>query len=646
MAEKKQTKNESFSSLDDNWETDVNILSNELAELDSEDNKTDDWTRLLGVSIKPNPLDDWDQLYNLNNQCALRNDCRKLANELKNKRSVPELESFLTLYCKKRGMDYIKDIGWLMILEKILLLNLPSAHEFNVFFAFTTKYIPKDTSPDAQIFDVFRLLLQYHDPQISNHLEALHCSPAMYTKNWFSTLFACSLSTETCHELWRVYIEQGDPFLVFHLAIVFLINAKEEILQVKRGEKAQACQILENMASPLSVEDVNDFFQLALHYSSQTPECIRKDFHYIIFGANFDEEVKEMQMNKMLCLPIPAVDLTANDEISSGNVNFFIVDCRSNADFDSGHFVSSFNLNCVSIVDEPEKFEIALNSLECYKTSRRAEDHYLILGYGSDEGDNYMNMLIGMFIQKGKPHVSFVQGGYKKLHDCIGQHNRWELIAMHSEEKCELCSHEKVAPKWGFFTKMKSAVSNTSNRMKERVEAVVFPIGDEKKGNEADHADSKQRHNKRYRQQSVFTIDENSDEELTPGGAAVDENPKEEILLSKEFTETFECQEVFRDGSINGHIALTRTHIYVLHDVPGKKGYVTTEARHALSTVIAVTSRRSVPEMLTFKLGYEMNGSSKITAVHKLYVPKAGECAKAVKLAIYALRPLPEATTS
>ena len=32
-------------------------------------------------------------------------------------------------------------------------------------------------------------------------------------------------------------IFQGDPFLVFHLAIVFLINAKEEILQVKRGEQ-------------------------------------------------------------------------------------------------------------------------------------------------------------------------------------------------------------------------------------------------------------------------------------------------------------------------------------------------------------------------------------------------------------------------
>lgn len=30
---------------------------------------------------------------------------------------------------------------------------------------------------------------------------------------------------------------QGDPFLVFHLALVFLINAKEEILKIHQNER-------------------------------------------------------------------------------------------------------------------------------------------------------------------------------------------------------------------------------------------------------------------------------------------------------------------------------------------------------------------------------------------------------------------------
>lgn len=77
----------------------------------------------------------------------------------------------------------------------------------------------------------------------------------------------------------------------------------------------KAIESLESMAAQLSNEDVPDFVQLALHYSKRTPECIRKEFHYVLFGANFDEDVKDLHLNKLLCLPIPAVDLTTNDEV-------------------------------------------------------------------------------------------------------------------------------------------------------------------------------------------------------------------------------------------------------------------------------------------------------------------------------------------
>ncbi|CAB3400002.1 unnamed protein product [Caenorhabditis bovis] len=636
------------SNLDDNWDTDVNDILNDVKELNVAEKERDvsKWPKLLNVGTKPNPLNDWDQLYNLNSQCILRNDCRKLAKDLKNKRSVPELESFLTLYCKRRNMDYVKDSGWLQILEKILVLDLPTDDEFNVFFAFTTKYIPRDTKKGSQLYDLFRLLLQYHDPQLSNFLDSMHCNPHDYASDWFSTLFSANMPTDACHQLWEIYIEIGDPFLVFHLSLVFLINAKDIIMdKSETPNRDDVLKTLRNMSSQMSVEDVPDFVQLATYYSDKTPECVRKEFHYLLFGANFDEEAGDLQVNKMLCLPIPAIDLTANDdEISSGKVNFFVVDARSNKDFDNGHFVSSFNLDCASIVDAPDKFEIALNSIESYKASRRPDDHYLFLGYGDDVQDAYMNMLIAMLMQKSKPYVSFVQGGFKKLHDCVGELKRWDLLAMHKEEKCQFCNtNRKDSNGWGFMSRMKTAFSSTSNKMKEKVESVVTPsagMSDSLSDNALHHVDPKERHGKRYKQKSVFSIDDNSDDETVL--PTVVENSKEEILLSAEFTETFECKEIFRDGEIEGHIGLTRTHVHVLHNVPGKKGYVTTEARHPLSTVLTVTSRRSIPELLTFKFGYEMNGESKITAIHKLYIPKAGECAKAVKTAIFALRPLPD----
>ncbi|CAD6190600.1 unnamed protein product [Caenorhabditis auriculariae] len=646
-----ESEHASASTLDETWDVDMNVSStfdSGVSTLKITDDGTTDplrWPKLLGTATKPNPLDDWDQLYNLNSQCVLRNDCRKLAKALENKRSVPELESFLTLYCKRRNLDYTKDSGWVGILEKIFQFGLPVSQEFNVFFALTTKYIPRDIKKGSQIYDLFRLILQYHDPELSNHLDSLKVATYDYANDWFGTLLGSHMNTNACYELWDIYIDKGDPFLIFHLSLVFIINAREKLLEIKNNNREAALEFLSNLSAELNAEDVSDFVQLAVHYSERTPECIRKEFHYLLFGANFDEEAGQIQVSKMLCLPVPAVDLTATEFLLSTTtkVNFFVIDARSNKAFDHGHFPSSFNLDCSSFVDEPEKFEIALNSLDNYKINRRADDHILFMGYGDDNEDQYMHMVISQFIRKSRPHVAFVQGGYKKLHDCASEQKRWDVLSMHFPDQCDYCTHGKQpAVGWNFMSRVKNVVASTSSKMKEKVEEVVAPIMSIKESQSADnirHADPRERHGKRYRQQSVFTLDDGSDGDSEFSNVK-DEKPKQEILLSAEFTETFECQEVFREETVGAHLALTRTHIHVLHDVPGKKGYVTTEARHALSTVMSVTSRKTLPELLTFKFGYEHNGEPNISAVHRFIIPKAGECAKAVKTAIFALRPI------
>ncbi|PIO70744.1 hypothetical protein TELCIR_07387 [Teladorsagia circumcincta] len=254
------------------------------------------WVRLLGVVNRPNPLDDWDQLYNLNNQVGLRNDCRKLAKLLDNKKSVPELESFMTLYCKKRNVDYKKDSGWIV----------------------------------------------------------------------------------------------GDPFLIFYMALVLIINSRDELLGIGFNRREEAHKVLSLLPNQLTIDDVPDFVQLAAYYADRTPQCVRE------------------------------------------------------------------------LVDAPSQFEMALSCLESYKHEQKFDEHICFFGYGDED----------------------------------------------------------------------------------------------------------------------------------------------------------------------------------------QAGYVTTEARHALSSILRVTSKKKVPELLTFKFGYEISGVSKITAVHRFLVPKAGECAKAVKTAIFALRPLSDSEST
>lgn len=616
------------------------------------ENKKMLWVRLLGVTNRPNPLDDWDQLYNLNNQVGLRNDCRRLAKLLDNKKSVPELESFMTLYCKKRNVDYKKDSGWLVVLEKMLKFDLPQEHLFNIFFAFTTKYIPKETRENAQIYDLFRLLLQYHDPQISSHLDSLKCTPYTYANPWFSTVLASGVDDAVCRSLWELYIDKGDPFLIFYMALVLIINSRDTLLGIEFERRDEANKILAVLPNQLSIEDVSDFVQLSAYYAERTPQCVREDLHYLIFGSNYDDEVGEVQVSKLLCLPVTLQELMRKERsaVTSSNISYFVIDCRSNEAYNSGHIYGSFNLDCKLLVDAPSQFEMALACLESYKHEQKFEEHTCFFGYGNEDEDQFMNMVIARFLRDGKSHVTFAQGGYHGLHNVLSESNRLRFINSHDETKCRECGNVGSGKSWKLVGKMKEVVISKSAAVKDKVNELVTQASPgSTTSNEFKHVASSDRYGKRYRNEpSVFSIDDDSSDE--GGGPMFNKSGgKEELLLAEqaEFIEHFQCHELGENRiMIPSHIAITRTHMHVLREIESKPGFVVTEARHALSSILRVTSKKKVPELLTFKFGYEISGVSKITAVHRFLVPKAGECAKAVKTAIFALRPLSESEST
>lgn len=607
------------------------------------ENKRNKWARLLGVVNRPNPLEDWDQLYNLPNQSMLRNDCRKLAKAIDNKKSVPELESLMTLYCKKRNVDFKKDNGWLTVLEKMLKYEIPPEQLFNIFFAFTTKYIPKESKDSAQIYDLFRLVLQYHDPQVSSHLDSLKCPPVSYTQDLFSTVFASSLDEDTCRTLWDLYIEKGDPFLVFHMAVVLVINARDDIMNIGYNDRAEVVSLLKSLPTQISIEDASDFIQLASYYSERTPQSLREDYHYKLFGANYDDEVGDMSVSRIMCLPLTVHELTRKDRGTAltSPISYFIIDARSQEAYAAGHIYGSFNLDCQLFVDNPNQFEIALNSLEAFKNEQKFEEHVCLMGYGDETKDQFMYMVLSRFLREGKAHVSFVQGGFKALHTFLSESKRLRSLDGHSDNTCVECGNTP-SKSWSLMGKMKEVVISKSASVKEKVTTLVSPTLSDGPG-DVHHVVPSDRHGKRYRNEpSVFSIDDGSSDEET---ANIFNKPadREELLLSDqaEFIDKFSCHEVADDRNMyKAYIALTRTHLHVLREVPNKPGYVTTEARHPLSSVVRVTSKKKVPELLTFKFGYEIGGETKVTGAHRFLVPMAGECAKAVKTAIFTLRPL------
>ena len=74
-------------------------------------------------------------------------------------------------------------------------------------------------------------------PICSAHLESLKCHPFLYCHEWFSCLLASAVDDNVCASLWTLYIEKGDAFLIFYMALVLLVNARDQLLAISHPNR-------------------------------------------------------------------------------------------------------------------------------------------------------------------------------------------------------------------------------------------------------------------------------------------------------------------------------------------------------------------------------------------------------------------------
>lgn len=55
--------------------------------------------------------------------------------------------------------------------------------------------------------------------------------------------------------------------------------------------------------------------------------------------------------------------------------------------------------------------------------------------------------------------------------------------------------------------------------------------------------------------------------------------------------------------TVFSHLLVTDSHIYVLRDIPGRKGFAHIVVRRLLSAIVKITSKKKHPELITFKYG-------------------------------------------
>ncbi|CAD5216404.1 unnamed protein product [Bursaphelenchus okinawaensis] len=638
--------NESGATSDD-WVKDLSESSDSPSQPSGNNNieklesLSERWEGFLGVRNRPDPLLDWDQLYNLKNQAILRKDTRKMFESLHNcKIPAHEVESLITLYCKKRHIEYETGNGWLDIIKVLLHVDFDASTLYNVFYAITTKYIPRSSDADGKVYDLFRLILQYHDPQLCSFLDSMKIQPQHYAKEWFTSLMSKSLTPDVCRCVWDLYFQQGDPFLLFFVSLSFLQCAKENIMKLKNRDK-----VIEHIVkSPkdMSVDDIPDLFDVCVVTMNYTPISLRRDFHCLLFGANLVDDFTDFPLNRIICLPVSTgeiykkvIDLNVNAPVQI--FNYFIIDTRPHDIFVTGSILGAYNLNGQLIIEEPENFKIAMTSLLQFKQNTHPKDHICFVGSGDSEEDATMFMVIARFLQQNIPNISYVDGGFKGVHLMLQEMNALGKLNNHIDpEKCAECCSKEVGQSLSIMEKMKRAVQ----AKKDAISTAVSGMVESTSHTNFKHAKPSDRNSgKRYKNMhSVFTInnsesESSGDEDMGTGIVAASKEKKKwlEVQKQQDVFKFFEGHEVFQDKThTKCFIVVSYSHMLIYHDEGD--GYVKLTAQHSLSSIVRVTSKRKVPEFLTFKFGYENAfGETQITRVHCFLLAKSGDCAQAIK---------------
>ncbi|KAG7276296.1 hypothetical protein CRUP_015619, partial [Coryphaenoides rupestris] len=591
------------------------------------------WKIALNVAGKGDSLSPWDGVLDLPEQMLIHNRSQQLIDQLGlseqdgGEELVLDVEAVLTFYCKSRNISFTPELSWPHLLKPLLSLQLHRSDLYNCFYAIMNKYIPRDCVQKGRPFHLCSLLLQYHEPELCSFLDTKKITPDSYAINWLGSLFASNCLAPVTQALWDNYLQQGDPFLVFFLMLVILVNAKNA----------------GRVSSPPGDRGREDLVSLAQYYYSKTPLSLRKENQNLFGSSLVALKEEDLDLSQALCLPVSVPEILQANQPQQDGVRFFVVDCRPAEQYNAGHLSTAFHLDSDLMLQNPSEFALSVKSLlEAQKQSLESGsvasgEHLCFMGSGREEEDMYMNMVLAHFLQKNREYVSIAKGGFMALQ----QH----LVDMNIEGLDSSYLHwigdslggpgdtkgvKSLVNKMTFALKSKSV--NVKERMISFMENTATPVDR--------HVSSNDRVGKAYRGvKPVFSIgdEEEYDTDEIDSSSTSDDDRKEIVniptwISKPDVKHHIPCDEVKETGHMfPSHLLVTATHMFCLREIASRKGFAYIQSRQALSSVVKITSKKKHPELITFKFGSNNAAGVEISAVERYLIPNAGDATKVIK---------------
>ena len=381
--------------------------------------RADVWSHCLETDLRKNKIEKFNEIYDHPDQAEIRTAAKNLVENLDREDKFQlqaDAEAILTVHFKSCGSDPLRyDENIVSLLRPVIDLSLTKNEKFSIFQTVLDKFIPNSESTEA-VHDLARLLLLYHDPQLCNHLDSLKISFQQFASSWFASLMSATCDAEVTSQLWDLYIVHNDPWIIFFIVTVMLVNFRDNILEVG-SDRDELLARLTRLPGQIEAEDIPDLVTLAQVYSGRTPSSFKNNFLETIFTKP-NKDIAQ-RIKSLLCLPVSADEILASELVS---FQFFVVDCRPADQYNAGHLSRAFHLDCSLMLQDPAAFSTACSALVSFQqsamTAQAGGEHLVFLGDGEEAGDIEANMMMAVarFLQKHTKYISVLIEGYPSFH--------------------------------------------------------------------------------------------------------------------------------------------------------------------------------------------------------------------------------------
>ena len=434
------------------------------------------------------------------------------------------------------------------LLKPIIDLALSRNEKLSIFQTVLDKFIPNTES--VAVYDLARLLLLYHDPQLCNHLDSLKVGFHQFSRDWFMSLLASVCETQVSQQLWDLYIVHSDPWIIFFIVTVMLVNFRDNILEVG-NDRDELLARLARLPGQIEADDIPDLFTLAQVYSSRTPASYKNSFHQTLFvtaSAEVDQRIRSL-----LCLPVSDDEILASELV---NCQFFVVDCRPADQYNAGHLSRAFHLDCSLMLQDPAAFSTACSALLAFQqsalTAQAGGEHLVFLA--DQDTESNMMMAVARFLQKHTKFISVLEGGYHSFH-------HQDSPSPGSSQNNDSSNTDTTDPSPNKLSSIKENLKKKSVNIKDSLINYIYnpsagPAPEPK------HIDFTKRGSKLYKNTGdVFCLDDDEEDSVTE---------LSDIARKSDTVHLAECQRVDETGLLTTcHLLVTNTHLNVL--MPGSR---------------------------------------------------------------------------